>query len=184
MSAVFFVSDLHLGHRKILHYTREAQDKIPASVYTYRGGATVEEHDEWVIGQLMSVNPNKRTVWYIMGDVAMDESKLPLLDQVPGRKILVLGNHDTFPSEAYLRHFEQLTGGFKKYGFWITHMPIHADELRGKPNLHGHCHNGGPELYSPAYFNAAIEFLPDQRPVSLDWLRKEWLPYVPPEMRG
>jgi len=133
VASVVFISDLHLGHRTILEHTKEAGG--------FRGGETVKEHDEWVIERCLSINPKKRTLWYLLGDVAMAEERLKLLDRLPGRKILLLGNHDLFATETYLKHVEKVRGGFKKYGFWITHIPMHVEELRGLPNVHGHCHH-------------------------------------------
>ena len=174
--SVFFVSDLHLGHRTILRHTREVveywKEKRPNDLGPVRNGATVDEHDEWVISRLNAVNPNKRTMWYILGDVAMDEDKLKLLNEVEGRKILVSGNHDTFPTEMYLRYFERVTGGFKKYGMWLTHIPVHSSELRGGNNIHGHTHHH-TTFGDARYRNVCIEWLVGNRPISLDQLRQE-----------
>jgi len=134
-----------------------------------RGGTTVAEHDEWVIGQLLSINPTKRTLWWILGDVAMDIGPLELLRVVPGRKILVIGNHDKFDTNVYLKYFERVCGMVKKYGMWLTHAPLHPAELRGKPNIHGHSHV--EQLDDPRYLNVAIEHLPDMRPITLDEVR-------------
>src|SRR5436190_559085 len=120
---IYFVSDLHLGHRSVLRHTQETGG--------FRGGASVDEHDEWVIERCLSVGPDKRACWYILGDIAMEPSKLELLNRLPGRKWLVLGNHDKFASELYLKYFERLKGGHKKYNIWITHIPVHPLELRG-----------------------------------------------------
>lgn len=157
---VVFISDFHLGHRTILQHAAE-EHAAP------RGGTTVDEHDEWVIERCLAINPTKRTLWYIMGDVAMNKKKLPLIDKLPGRKILIPGNHDLFSTQVYLNQFEKIMGGFKKYGFWITHMPLHELELRGKPNIHGHCHHNALS-HDPRYLNAAIEWLPDNCPITLD----------------
>ena len=161
-SCVVFIGDLHLGHRTIVEHSGDK-----------RGGATVEEHDEWVIAQCLSVQPTKRTLWYILGDVAMNIDRLSLLDELPGRKILVLGNHDTMNSQVYLKYFERIVGGFKKYDMWITHMPMHALELYGRPNIHGHTHYN-TLWHDPRYLNAAIEWLPDRRPITLDEVNQAW----------
>lgn len=29
----------------------------------------------------------------------------------------------------------------KYKGFWLSHAPIHPEELRGCKNIHGHCHD-------------------------------------------
>ncbi len=166
--SVFFISDLHLGHRSVLEHTAKAQKRFP-DANIYRGGTTVAEHDEWVIQQCLSVGPTKRTLWWLLGDIAMKTNQLPLLDRLPGRKILILGNHDKFQTPTYLKFVETIKGGVKKYNLWLTHIPVHPDELRGKGNIHGHCHV--EQLDDPRYLNASIEWLPNHRPISLDEVR-------------
>jgi len=158
---VVFVGDLHLGHQSILKHT------------DMRSGTTIEEHDDWVMERLLSVGPTKRTLWYILGDVAMDIRLLDRITELPGRKILVAGNHDLFDTQAYLKVFERVMGGFKKYNFWITHMPMHPKELYGLPNIHGHTHYN-TVADDPYYFNAAIEWLPEKRPITLDEINAHW----------
>ena len=161
---VLFVSDLHLGHRTILEHGRK-----PGTAP--RGGETVEEHDEWVIEQLLSVSPGKRTLWWLLGDVAMEVERLTMLDRLPGRKFLILGNHDLFDTQVYLKHVERIYGSVKKYGFWLSHIPVHSELLYGMKNIHGHNHKH--ELREDErYFNTAIEWLPGQRPISLDEVRE------------
>ena len=160
--SVFFISDLHLGHRSVLEHAKRAG--------TFRGGETVEEHDEWVIQQCLSVGPTKRTFWWLLGDIAMEIDRLPMLDRLPGRKMLILGNHDKFDTQVYLKYVEAIRGGIKKYKYWLTHMPLHPDELRGHTNIHGHCHRGTLKA-DRRYLNTAIEWLPNQRPMSLDEVR-------------
>jgi len=158
--SVLFVGDLHLGHRAIVRLSRGL-----------RPGRTTEEHDDWVMSRLMMMAPTKRTLWYFMGDVSFSPDGLDRLATVPGRKILVKGNHDVFPLADYARVFEDVCGGFKKYGIWLTHMPVHEVELRGRPNLHGHMHYN--ELSrDPRYLNTAIEWLPQQKPLTLEDVRE------------
>ena len=78
-------------------------------------------HDIWVREQLMSVRPTKKTIWWMLGDVAMEVSQLGILKTIPGRKFLVLGNHDLFQTQVYLKVFERVHGMVKKYGMWLTH---------------------------------------------------------------
>ena len=158
MSMVAFLADLHLGHRTILKHCPQ------------RGGRTVDAHDMWVIEQMLSINPTKRTLWWVLGDVAMDITCLELLNKVPGRKRLVLGNHDRFQSQVYLKYFESVHGMVKKYDMWLTHAPLHPKELRGKPNVHGHCHV--EQIEEMPYYNVAMERLPNMRPITLEELRE------------
>jgi len=162
---IYFISDFHLGHRSILRHTKEEG--------TFRGGSTVDEHDEWVIERCLSVNPDKRTCWYILGDVAMEKSKLELLNRLPGTKWLVLGNHDKFDSQTYLKYFKKLMGTHKKYKIWISHVQMHPAELRGHFNIHGHSHDNMTGN-DPRYLNVSIEYLPNYQPISLEQVRAHW----------
>jgi calcineurin-like phosphoesterase family protein len=163
MSSVLFISDFHLGHRTILKHSANA-DGSP------RGGTTAEEHNEWVINQCLAAGPTKRTLWWILGDVAMEEGLLPLLGRLPGIKKLIAGNHDTLPSVAYLRYFQEICGVQKKYGIWLSHAPLHPVACRGLPNIHGHCHHNETRG-DPAYLNVSIEWAPNKMPISLDQVR-------------
>ena len=89
MSKVFFISDLHLGHKNILSFAGD-----------YRGGDTVEEHDEWIVDQWNSV-VGKRDVVYVLGDVAFTREGLAKCNRLVGNKKLILRNHDNFPLEEY-----------------------------------------------------------------------------------
>jgi calcineurin-like phosphoesterase family protein len=166
MSIVYFISDLHLGHRTIMRHTRDVEG-------AFRGDpdASVAEHDEWVMEQLLSVRADKHTLWWILGDVAMEVAQLELLRALPGRKRLMLGNHDLFQTPVYLKHFESVHGTIKKYGMWLSHVPVHEVELRGIPNVHGHCHHDSLK-HDSRYLNVAIEWV--QHPLSLEQVRSHF----------
>jgi calcineurin-like phosphoesterase family protein len=53
----------------------------------------------------------------------------------------------------------------KYKGFWLTHAPIHPDELRGKMNVHGHVHT--KTLADNRYFNVSCENV-GYKPVCFD----------------
>lgn len=128
MSRVFFISDLHLGHKSILNFSPS------------RGGNTVDEHDHMLVAKWNMV-VNKRDTVYVLGDVCFDASKLILLNEMVGTKHLILGNHDKFQLPVYQKYFYKIHG-FRTYkGFWISHAPLHPDELRGRKNIHGHVHS-------------------------------------------
>lgn len=130
MSIVRFISDLHLGHKSICEFSGK-----------YRGGVTtVEDHNKWIVDQWNSV-VTKNDLVYVLGDVCFDKDTLPLLKKMKGNKHLILGNHDKFPLQVYLQYFNKVHG-FEKYKgrAWLSHSPIHPNELRGKWNIHGHVH--------------------------------------------
>jgi calcineurin-like phosphoesterase family protein len=96
----------------------------------------------------------------VLGDVIFKqgdwENTLDELSELPGDKILVRGNHDDFFSAWDLLPIFQDVHGLLKYkGHWLSHAPIHPDELRGAKNLHGHVH--GNSLKDNRYYNCCIE---------------------------
>ena len=156
--AVFFTSDLHLGHR---------------TVAEIRGFNSVEEHDRVVLGNISKVVRPGDTLW-ILGDVAMGgwrDSVVPLMVLVAGRQVkthVVLGNHDrpapnNSNGHAYLSEFAT-RGGFASVStvakisvegrpLLMSHYPYdgdHTEEERydqfrlrdlGTTLLHGHTHS-------------------------------------------
>lgn len=150
MSKKWIISDLHLGHANILKFSGNL-----------RGGTNSEEHDDWIISQINSV-VKKGDLLYICGDVAIDRDSLVKIGRIKGMKILIRGNHDIYATQDYLKYFQQVHGLISFKGtFWISHAPIHPQELRGRYNIHGHVHqnsilglDGLPDL---RYINACVE---------------------------
>jgi calcineurin-like phosphoesterase family protein len=83
----------------------------------------------------------------------------------------VLGNHDIFPISEYQKYFTKIHGLTKYKGFWLSHAPIHSEELRGKINIHGHVHN--KIIVDPRYRSVCVEAL-NGKPISLSSLRIEY----------
>jgi calcineurin-like phosphoesterase family protein len=128
MSKVRFIADLHLGHKNMA---------------THRGFKDELEHDEHIISMWNSI-VHKRDLTYILGDVTMETSKWYFrLDELSGRKIVVLGNHD-MPKDIpeLLKHVDKVAGMIQYKGIFLTHAPIHPMELdyRVSRNIHGHIH--------------------------------------------
>jgi calcineurin-like phosphoesterase family protein len=160
LSKVYAISDLHLGHDKILHFS------------PMRGGKTTEEHDQWIISQWNSVITKRDTVW-VLGDVAFSLDALKKVALLKGNKNLVRGNHDREAIHEYKYLFSNVYGLIRKNGLWLSHAPIHPQELRGSKNVHGHVHqnpillDGKPD---PRYINVCVEAL-NGIPVLLDSLK-------------
>ncbi len=78
---VWLTADLHLGHRNVLSYCD-------------RPFADAQAMDAALVSQLGKVETDDWLV--IVGDVALGDHTLafPLLRALPGRKVLVVGNHD------------------------------------------------------------------------------------------
>lgn len=156
MSGVFFMADLHFGQRSIMEF--EGKN---------RAGKTYEENMHSLICTCNSV-VSKRDVLWLLGDVAFSSEGLAAIKEIKCDKKLVLGNHDVFPLKAYQNVFSEICGLRKRYGFWLSHAPIHPSELRGKKNIHGHVHSRS--LDDDRYVNVCVENL-DGFPISLDKIR-------------
>jgi calcineurin-like phosphoesterase family protein len=72
------------------------------------------------------------------------------------KKILYLGNHDYCDIEEYHKYFDEIHGIRSYKSFWLSHCPIHPQEMRNrKGNIHGHLH--GSILNDPRYFDVCPE---------------------------
>lgn len=159
MSKVYFIGDPHFGHTGIQRFrTQFPDEKVHRQYIMDRWNQTIKKRDRV----------------FVMGDAAFTQEGLDDLGKLPGQKVLVRGNHDLLPTEAYLNVFSEVYGALAYKGLWLTHIPIHPSELYGRTNVHGHCHRGGPnEVYQTnstmrgrpigskaTYFNTCAEHLP------------------------
>lgn len=128
MSKAYFTSDWHLGHKNILKYRPQFK--------------SIEEHDNTFI-TTFNETVSKRDVVYFLGDIIFTDDALEQFKQLRYcRKVLYLGNHDYLTSSKYTEVFDEIYGirSFKSY--WLSHCPIHPQEMRNrKGNIHGHLHN-------------------------------------------
>jgi len=157
MSNVWFCSDLHLGHKRIGEF------RAPLVNSEFENRTRILQ--DW------NNNVTKRDTVYVLGDVCFDVELFDSLN-LPGRKILIRGNHDRFQTSKYLQVFDEVEGLLKYKEFWLSHAPIHPDELRNKINLHGHVHY--ETVSDSRYFNCCVENtikLKNQSLISLDQIR-------------
>jgi len=82
----------------------------------------------------------KRDKVYVLGDAAFTMDGLDSIKQLNGTKILIRGNHDNLNTSVYLKAFKEVEGIVRYKHAWLSHAPIHPEELRGKINIHGHTH--------------------------------------------
>lgn len=124
----YFTSDLHFGHLSITKYRTNFLSQ--------------EEHDNYFLDEIAKLK--KRDILYVLGDFIFDSDKydwyLEQLNKMPCRIKLVLGNHDSLKLYNEDR-FELQLPLFTYKNFWISHCPIHEQELRGRLGcVHGHLH--------------------------------------------
>lgn len=145
------LSDLHWGHKNIIKYRREFE--------------TPQQHDEYILDNILSTVTKRDTLW-LLGDICFDYSGLEKILKV-GRLVnslhLILGNHDTDSTRRQsliktLMSCSDVSSVHSLYKYkhtWLSHAPIHPDELRGKYNIHGHTH--GHLIDDPRYANVCCE---------------------------
>lgn len=147
MSCVWVCSDWHLGHYNISKKFRKDFESD-------------EHHDEYFVHEYYKAGVKKRDIVFMLGDMVIEETGFNQISQLHGDKRIILGNHDLERGcklEQFQEHFTQIHGVLKYKEFWMTHTPMHPNELYGKINIHGHVHN--KTIPDDRYFNVCPEFL-------------------------
>lgn len=158
MANVWFLSDLHLGHKAICKYRTQF--------------TTQEEHNEYIKEQYHSAVTKRDTVFFL-GDVAFTKEALEdVKSWTAEQKILICGNHDLdkLHMSDLVEAFDKVYSLLKYKEFWLSHAPIHPDELRGKNNIHGHVHH--KSIDDVRYLNVSMENLQEYKPISLMQVRE------------
>lgn len=159
MGEVYFIGDMHLGHKNIQKYrdnVRDEQEMYDMLKHNWHSVVT------------------KRDRVYLLGDACFTIERLKDLSTWIGDKVLICGNHDLdnvsmkqiVDSGAYSSVYSLL----KYKEFWLSHCPIHQDELRGKHCIHGHIHNS--LISDSRYVNVCVEHM-NATPISLQQIRKK-----------
>lgn len=146
MNKIFFTADLHFGHENILKH-------MPDRPFAAEG--LIKEHDAWLLSLWKSTADRKDDI-YILGDLTSykDEGARQLLEKLPGRKHLIVGNHDS-SVRTYASYFASIKTlrtivikptrcpflG-KDLRLVLCHYPLITWNLKpqGSIMLHGHCH--------------------------------------------
>ena len=98
---VYFTSDLHLGHSNIISLCN-------------RPFVNIEEMDKVLI-EKWNRKVKKNDTVYVMGDIVWDKKKVAYyMEQLTGRKILVIGNHDSHWAKKEEIQNYVMIGGVKK----------------------------------------------------------------------
>jgi calcineurin-like phosphoesterase family protein len=152
----------------------------------------VDEHDALIKENILSTL-TKRSKLFILGDIAFTSDAgdwvVGLVKYVPNT-VIVLGNHDTDSIDRLANIVKYANAGIKLHGLstykdaWLSHCPIHPDEMRKKKfNIHGHCHGRfspmidlGDGDYDPdnRYFDVSCENV-DYKPIRYDQILERLL---------
>ena len=150
MSQIWFSSDWHFGH---------------ANIYKHRPAISSEEENrERIKADYRKLVGDRDTV-FLMGDICFLPEHLPEIAALPGKKVLIRGNHDTVNIHQMLQVFSDVWGLLHYKRFWLSHAPVHPNELRKRVNIHGHVHYATVD--DPRYFNCCVENLWDNFGTSL-----------------
>lgn len=166
-SGIFFTSDTHFGHSKIIDYCK-------------RPFSSIEEHDKVLIQNWNNVVGQDDTVFHL-GDFAYGNSQFisNIIKQLNGNIILIKGNHDLRNMNPTLYNMfsdvvYQVRILIDKQTVYLNHFPFlcfdHGDINLYKDNysvqLFGHVHSG--PLTSSEDVNRLNILFPTQYDVGVD----------------
>ncbi len=125
----WIISDTHWGHSEIQKHCRR-----PANA------------DELINTNWKAMIKPEDLVIHC-GDVAFTFVKLKeLLTSLPGRKVLVMGNHDAHTVTWYMDNgFDFACKALVLGNILFTHHPVEVLPVRCDFNIHGHLHNRLPK---------------------------------------
>lgn len=147
--SIYVISDTHFNHANIIKYCN-------------RPYANIEDMNKDIIDKWNSIITNPLDIVYHLGDVAFGgvEKTKPILAQLNGYKLLVLGNHDikissnTWKAMGFSGIYNKPTQLGSLY--ILSHEPL--DEInipKGAINIHGHVHDN--PLKSSKHICVSIE---------------------------
>lgn len=124
---IWIISDTHFGHDKIYDFAQRPKDFEQRIIKNWK--KNIKENDLVIH----------------LGDIAWKKSSYTIIKSLPGRKILVRGNHDYNSLKWYMENgfdfacdrYEMTIDGFH---FVFTHIPLSSKSFAGV-NVHGHLHN-------------------------------------------
>lgn len=171
---MYFWSDQHFNHTNIIEYSkRPFHTPVEMNEYMYsQYFNTVQANDLVIFGGDIA-----------FGDVA--ETRQRLL-QLPGKKVLVLGNHDFDKNKAIFREYHCFDATVMAFVYQeifdkhicnvlVTHYPLDLSYLpENTINVHGHIHS---YLAGERRINMAVEHT-EYQPVSLrEKIKQEFFTY-------
>lgn len=195
MSNIFFISDTHFGHEKLVGkgaagFSKPMHGESCGDGESARPFATIEEHDEALLKNWNSVVGVNDTVYHL-GDFAVggdiSDRVRDIISQLNGRMNLTPGNHCTWKKIQEImktvKNFNKLQGSFEFRGdFILQHIPVHPREVskRFKACVHGHLHKEvvvfdgpfcGEAPVDPRYVNVSCEQI-NYTPISWDDIKQ------------
>lgn len=140
---IFFTSDQHFRHARILKYCPN------------RKFSSIEDHDEYLI-KVWNETVKKDDTVFTLGDFAFGrvEDSFGILDRLPGKKVLITGNHDVrhLKRPEFRERFAAIKYGYHEVEvsfrghtalIVLCHFPLQSwnKSRYGSFHLFGHVHN-------------------------------------------
>jgi len=167
MGKTYFIADTHFGHDAIIRYEN-------------RPFKNTKEQEELLIKNWNEIVQTEDTV-FVLGDFGMSDSKeetMRLCQLLNGKKILVMGNHDTQTPKWYRQcGFAEASPWPIIYdGFWIlSHEPLYINENMPYANIYGHVHaNPTYKDFSRQSICVCVERT-DYRPITFEEVKNKVL---------
>lgn len=163
MSHIFFTSDLHHGHPKIVDICNRPCPK--------------EEHDEWLLREVFNKYVQKKDDVYVLGDVSMAKRSeaQKWVARMQGNKHLICGNHDK--SVDHLGNWCEVTQikdfTYSRFGLNIHIVLCHYcllsynRQIHGSWHVFGHSHCRPLEGQPKLSFDVGIDRIGIWRPYNL-----------------
>lgn len=169
MSLVYMMSDTHFQHKNICKFRTQF--------------VSIEHHDATLLNNILDTVGKRDTLW-LLGDTFMPHDAESLtacvdiyheLHNNVGNLRFILGNHctDNPYRNMMIRYINQdhdVHSLVKYKGCWLSHVPIHPSELRGKFNIYGHTHNN--KVDDHRYYPVSCEHI-DYKPKKFEDIIKE-----------
>lgn len=158
---IYYISDLHFGHINILKH-REVFSSLD------------EMHSTLLNNWRRTVTPEDTV--YVLGDICYNSpiSASDIMQELPGHKHLLLGNHDdpaladrldVFHSVFRMKTIEDVLNG-ESVRVFLCHYPLAEwpEFYKGSYHLYGHIHNTLGHGYQTMYnqdraFNVSAEIM-------------------------
>lgn len=138
MGKVYFIADTHFGSDTIIRYENRPFQSITEMEAVLKENWNKTVHDEDTV--------------YLLGDFSENLSQEEdgrIIKSLKGRKILIMGNHDTHRTPAQWQElgFDECSSLPVIYnGFFIlSHEPLYINRNMPYANIYGHVH--GNESY-------------------------------------
>lgn len=153
MNNIFFISDTHNNHSK----TWNGAFKAPNGIDNLRPFSSNEEMMEHM-AKKWDAKVQATDKVYVLGDCAFYKPlDLEWFANRPGKKRLIMGNHDSFDVSVYRKFFQKVLSLRQFNKVICSHVPLHPMSIkeRWSFNIHGHMH--GSILNDPLYISVCVE---------------------------